>query len=68
MKLGEKINQLLNLENDELKFHFKDHNISLKERSTMRGSEKHTFARTPLQTPEMPSIPQDQEMEDFELK
>lgn len=30
MKLGERINQLLNLENDELKFHFKEHNKSLK--------------------------------------
>jgi hypothetical protein len=62
MKLGEKINQLLNLENDELKFHFKEHNKSLKETSTMRGSEKHTFHRTPLQTPEMPPISQDPEL------
>lgn len=50
-KVGERLNYLLNIEGSDLKFYFKDHNISLKQHSTMRGSEKYTFISTPMDHP-----------------
>ena len=41
----------MNVEGSDLKFYFKDHNVSLKQHSTMRGSEKYTFISTPMDHP-----------------
>lgn len=51
LKMGETIRDTLELEPENLVFYFKEHQVSLKERSTLKGVEHYSFVSTPIETP-----------------
>ena len=51
VRIGERLREILELEPQNLVFHFKEHQKSLQEGSTLKGIEHYSFFTTPVETP-----------------
>ncbi len=56
IRAGEELRNLLELEPKNLIFYYKDHQKSLIEGSTLKGSKSYQFIGTPVPTPIIPEI------------
>ena len=51
LMIGERLREILGLNQDNLTFYFKEHFKSMQEKSTLKNRESYTFVKTPCETP-----------------